>query len=407
MSQATLLQGVSVVELGDFFSAAYCAKILADLGADVIKIEPRDGDSARRHGPFPDDVPHHERSGLFAYLNTNKRSLTLDLAHPSARSVVIDLLSEADVLVENLGQDYLSTLGLDQQLLHQSVPDLVVTSLSAFGHKCGEARPKGDDLIAFHASGYAQIVGGLVDDPSVSAPVKAAEYQADLLAAINGVTATLVSLWSNEDPGRPLWNDVSARDSLVPFIFTEIARYLETGTIPSRRRDQNPPNSVVVILPTLDGEVAISPREEHLWQRWVGVMGNPEWASDPRFENRDGRANHWAEIYQHLATWSKQRTKDEVARLAQEARVPSFPVNDISASFASEQLAWRGFFQEVDHPELGCVNIPTAPYSLSGHTCGAETDAPAPLLGEHTASILEGLGYSRDRILALYRAEVI
>lgn len=394
-NRATLLKGTTIVELGDFFSAAYCTKVLADLGADVIKVEPLAGDSSRQLGPFREDELHHECSGLFAYLNTNKRSITIDIQAEDGREILRQLLQNADVLVENLGQALLRNLGLDREGLKAACPELIVTSISSFGNMAAKPTNREDNLVAFHASGYAQIVGGLVDDPNATPPVKAAEYQADLLAGINAASASIVSLLGQGDSKVAKWNDVAARDSVIPFVFSEIAKFVDHGTVLSRRRADNPPNSVVVILPARDGQVAISPREEHLWKRWIEVMGNPEWASDPRFQNRDSRAQHWDEIYDHLATWSSDRPKAEVAALAQEARVPSFAINDIRSVFDSEQIEWRQFFRQVHHPDMGTVRIPGVPYRLSSGNNATSEHSASPRLGEHNEEILQHtLGYS-------------
>ena len=163
---------------------------------------------------------------------------------------------------------------------------------------------------------------------------------------------------------------------------------------------------MVSVLPTSDGHVAISPREEHLWSRWLAVMGNPTWAEDERFKDRAARTANWAELEPLLAEWTSQRTKDEVARAAQAVRVPAFPVNSIDGVFDSPQLAARGFFQEIEHPRAGVLPYPTAPYRYSGG--GWEFRRPAPLLGEHNDELFcRLLGRSRAELAELGRLGIV
>lgn len=403
---AGALSDLKVVELGTFFSAAYCSKLLADLGADVIKVEPPQGDSARRHGPFPNDVPHPERSGLFLYLNTNKRGITVDVSTPSGRSILLELVRWADVLIENLGPRRIDALALPYEELARANPALLMTSISPFGLTGPYREYAASDLVAFHMGGYGRIVGGPVENPNAEPPVKAAEYQADFVAAVNAAGATLAGVFARRRSGEGAQIDVSMQEAMIPFVFGEVGRYAFTGRIQSRNKVDNPANGVVVILPTSDGHVAISPREEHLWARWLEVMGNPEWARDERFKDRPSRTKHWAQVEPLLAEWTVQHTKDEVFRAAQAARVPSFPVNTMESIFESPQLRAREFFKRVEHPEAGCFLLPTAPYRFSSTPW--QLRLPAPLLGEHNEEILCGrLGHGKEDLVKLRQAGIV
>jgi crotonobetainyl-CoA:carnitine CoA-transferase CaiB-like acyl-CoA transferase len=402
-----LLSHLKVVDLGELIAGPYAAKMLADLGADVVKVEPPGaGDLARRRGPFPGDLPDPEKSGLFLYTNTNKRGITLDVAAPSGREVLDRLLGWTDVLVENLGPTRIDALGLGFDAVSKVNPRLVMTSVSAFGQTGPYRDRAASDLVAFHMSGYGYHLGGPVDDPNTRAPLKAAEAQADFVAGVNGALATMAALFARDANGRGQHVDVSTLEAMVPFSFGEIARAIYEGRSGNRLKKDNPPNGVVAVLPTSDGHVAISPREEHLWARWLDVMGNPAWAGDARFKDRAARTANWAELEPLLAEWTRQRTKDEIARAAQAVRVPAFPVNAMDGVFASPQLAARGFFQEVEHPRAGRLPYATAPYRFSGN--GWELRRPAPLLGEHNDEVLCGLlGYAREELAALGRMGVV
>ena len=383
---AGLLSDLRVVELGELVSAPYAAKLLADLGADVVKVEPPEGDPARRRGPFPGDAPDPEASGLFLYLNTNKRGVRLDLATPRGREALLRLAAGADLLVENLGPRRMELLGLDAAVLAAANPRLVVASISPFGQSGPYRDRAANDLVVFHMSGYGYHLGGAVEDPAREPPLKAAEAQADFVAGVNGALAALAALSARDRTGLGQRVDVAALEALVPFSFGEIARAVYEGARSGRRRAENPPTGTVAVLPTADGHVAVSPREEHLWARWLEVMGSPPWAADERFRDRAARTANWAALEPLLAAWTRQRTKEEVFRAAQAVRVPAFPVNSIDGVFDWPQLDARGFFQEVEHPRAGRLRYPTAPYRFSAG--GWELRRPAPLLGEHDSEVL-------------------
>jgi crotonobetainyl-CoA:carnitine CoA-transferase CaiB-like acyl-CoA transferase len=401
------LGDLKVVEIGGLVSAPYCAKLLADLGADVVKVEPPGiGDAARCRGPFPGDRPHPERSGLFLYLNTNKRGITLDLSMATGREILLKLLAWADVLVENLGPRRMAELGLVAECLSEVNPRLVVTAISPFGQTGLRRDERASDLVSFHAGGYASILSGPVDDPNAVAPLKAAEQQADVVAAINAAFATLAGVFARERSGLGQRVDVSEQEAMLHFVFGEVARYSFEGRTPSRRAADNPATGGVAVLPTNDGYVAISPREEHLWARWVEVMGNPPWARDDRFRDRAARSHNWSALEPLLAEWTRRHSKDEVFRAAQAARVPAFPIRTLEDAFASPQLAARGFFRDVAHPVAGTFRYPTAPYRFS--RVGWHLRRPAPLLGEHNDEIVGSLlGYSAADRVRLRQAWII
>ena len=402
-----LLSGLKVLELGEFVSAPYCAKLLADLGAEVIKVEaPEGGDPARQRGPFPQGIPHHERSGLFLYMNTNKRGITLDVGTPTGRDIFIDLVQWADVVVENLGPRKLATLKLGFAELRAAKPTIILTSISPFGQSGPYRDYKASDLISFHMSGYASVVGGPVEDVNVEPPLKAAEHQADYVAAVNAAGATLAAVLARENTGCGQHVDVSKQESMVPFVFQRIAQITYQHKTPSRDLASNPADGVVAVLPTSDGHVAISPREDHLWARWMEVMGNPEWAGDERFQSRALRTANWQILEPLLIEWTSTRRKDDIFRAAQAARVPSFPVNTMEGIFDSPQLRHRGFFQDIDHPAAGTLSYPTLPYKFS--TAEWTLRRPAPMHGEHNQEILgELLERSPAEVTRLRQSGVI
>lgn len=402
-----LLADLKVLEVGEFISAPYCGRLLADLGADVIKVEaPGSGDSARRRGPFYRDVPHPERSGLFLVLNINKRGITLDLASATGRDLFLELVRWADVVIENLGPRALADLELEFEQLTAVKPDIVLTSISAFGQSGPYRDYKAPDLVAFHMGGYASKLGGPVQDVNEIAPLKAAEHQADYASAVNAAGGTIAALLARAQSGQGQHVDVSKQESTIPFVFSEIADVSYDGARMNRRLEDNPPTGVVAVLPTIDGYVGISPREDHLWARWIEVMGHPEWANDERFGSRAARMANWAELEPLLAAWTSQRRKEDIFRAAQAERVPSFPVNTIDDIYRSPQLEHREFFKEVEHPVAGSVRFPTMPYKFSSVSWSLRR--PAPTLGEHNEEVYcDMLGLAPGDLVTLRRAQII
>ena len=212
------LSGLKVVEYASFVSGPYCARLLADAGAQVIKVEPPEGDEARRRGPFPDDTSDPNRSGLFMYLNINKKGVTLDLSRPEARDVFLDLLKDADVLVENNPPLIMREQGLDFPTLHALYPGLIVVSLTHFGQTGPYRDYRGDDLVATNMGGLAYSTPGLpdhVEDPMKEPPLKPATYLSDFVAGLVGAVATFLALFSRTRGGAGRQVDVSQQEAIA------------------------------------------------------------------------------------------------------------------------------------------------------------------------------------------------
>jgi len=401
------LSDLKVIEWGEFISAPYCAKLLADLGAEVIKIEaPGVGDEARRFGPFPGDVPHPEKSGLFLYCNTNKLGITLDVRKATGKKILLTLIKEADIFIENHPPQEMEKLDLDFESLKKINPKLIMTSLTPFGQTGPHRNYKATDLVSFHMGGYGYHITGAVDDPNSDPPLKPRGHHANFAAGITGAAATLSAVFARKKTDRGQHVDISEQEAQVPFVFGNVANYTYEGKGNNRSRSKNPPTGIVAVLPAKDGAVSISPRENHLWARWVEVMGNPEWAKDERFKDRASRVKHWSDLQPLIAEWTKEHPKDEIYRTAQAKRVPVFPVNTIEAVFQAEQFTARGFFKEIDHPVAGTLTYPTAPYQFSRTPW--EVIKPAPLLGEHNEAILcQRLGYSKSDLVKLREGGII
>ena len=381
-----LLSDLKVVEYGHRISAPFCAKLLGDLGASVIKVEDPEGDVARHLGPFPGDVPHPEKSGLFLALNTSKRGVTLDLNARHDRELLLRMLDAADIFVENNPPGTLDALALGYETLSQRNPRLVVTSITPFGLSGPHRDYEATDLVTFHMSGYAPIVPGGVDDLAEEPPLRAGGHQAEFVVGVSAATATMMAVSMRALTGRGTHVDLSAQEAMVMMPQGTMANAaLGRGTT-SRLRGAATPGAAVVILPTSDGYVAISPREEHQWSAWLDVMGNPSWGSEERFKTRQDRQKNWPELEKLLVDWTAPHKKQDIYRRAQAVHVPAFPVNTAADVLQSAQLQSRGFFRNLDHSVAEKLPYAGIPFTLSNADLAIQ--CPAPTLGQHNPEVL-------------------
>ena len=392
-----LLPGVRVLDAGQGISGPYCAKILAQMGAEVIKVEPPEGDGARRMGPFPGDSPHPEKSGLFLAMNANKYGITLDLSSAEGAEAFRKLAARADIVIENPPPDSLEGHGLGYKTLKNANPGLIFTSITPFGNRGPYKDFKATDLVLYHMSGQAHGMLGAVKDPDSDPPIRAGGHQAEFVGGMAAATATLMALYRKRMTGQGSRIDVSSFEAMVTQLISGLANSAYGRPAPPRdlaKVEEAAVGGLVGaiggILPCNDGYVAISPREDAQWERWLEVMGSPPWATDDRYSTRDARQKNSPALWKLLSEWSINLSKHEIARMGQEKRVPCFPVNTVSDLLSDEHLAHREFFVEMEHPAAGALKYPGAAYRFSNSRLPL-TARPAPLLGEHNREILEGL----------------
>ena len=400
------LEGLKVLDLGQDISAAFCAGLFADLGARVVKIEPPSGDPCRDLGPFSGDLPDRERSGLFLALNTNKLGVTLSLESAKGRELLLELADGADLLVESYLPSYLSSVGLGYSQLHQRNPNLVVTSITPFGQTGPWAGYQANNLIVSNLSGHSRGHPGPVDNTVEQPPLQLAAHQADFVAGLAGATSSMLALNRRRRTGEGCHVDVSGMEALALLPQTTLAEFDLSFTARGRRKDQAVRQALVTLLPCRDEYVGISPRQQDQWDRFVEVMGSPQWAEDARFATRDSRLANWADLEPLLAAWTSGYSKEEVYRLAQNRRIPCFPLNTAADLFTSSQFRAREFLTEVEHPAAGTLQYPGFPVRLGS---GKRLElAPAPLLGQHNHEVLgeEGLGLTTEELVSL-RAQAI
>jgi crotonobetainyl-CoA:carnitine CoA-transferase CaiB-like acyl-CoA transferase len=397
MSEPWIGTGLRVVELGGGISAPYAARLLADFGADVIKVEPPGvGDPARQAGPFPGDVPHPEKSGLFLYLNTTKRSVTLDAATATGAALLARLLREADVLIENLGPGRLDALPLPGD----EVPArLVVCSISPYGQDGPKAGYLAGEISAYAAGGMMYITG----DGSRE-PVKHGLNQAAHLAGVNAAAAVLAAVMLARRDGTGQRIDISEQETVAQTIFPALNIYSHTGGV--MRRAPSGLTSLVNSSPmqTRDGWIMPSYAGFGEWESFSAFIGVPELAEE-RFLTPNGRLRHAEEIDRLVEPAFRARTRDELFHGGQEWRLTFTSVQTPADIAACPHLHERGYFIEQHHPVAGTVRMPgMVPFA------SAVSRSPvrhAPLLGQHTGEVLGALGLTREDLAALAGAGVI
>jgi formyl-CoA transferase len=397
------LSGYRVLDLADSWGA-YCCKLLADLGADVLKIEPPEGDSGRAMPPFVNDIPHPEKSLYFLHRNAGKRGMTLNLETCEGCDIFVKLAESADVLVDNSPPDYMSFLGLDYEALQELNPRLIVASITEFGHSGPYKYRKGSNLVDFAMSGV-MITSGYPGKEPCLLPGSPAYDAASVHAAIGILSA----LYMRGTTGQGQFIDVSVHETsrmgLYPWIVPNYTYALNPGG-PPPTHETRMGASVYPVYPCKDGlirVVALTPRQ---WDALVRVLGSPEvllmdeWRS---FMYRIGNAD---DLYALMVEYTEKYTMLELFEAGKREGVPIAPILNIEHYYNSPHTKARKAFVEVDHPVAGKADYPGPPYRWSETPAGIQ--GPAPCLGEHNADIYcEELGLTKADLVALRGAGVL
>lgn len=403
------LVGVRVIEFGDFVSAPWTARLLADLGADVVKVEsPATGDSSRRAGPFAGDVVDPEASGLYLYLNANKRGVTIDLSTPEGRRLALDLVEGADVVVENLGPDGSDRPGLDVGAICDANSRAVVTSVTPFGRSGPRSAWRGGELVAFHSSGVGYETPPLgSNDMEPRKPLKAPGYQALFTAGWLGALASMSALLQRDLTGRGQHVDISEQEAMASHVRQNITRLSYDGEV-ERRRLLSGLSEATAFGPCKNGWFA-GPGigyTERDWQRLRVLLDDPEWSFDPALATASGRFAQRDRILEHIAAWKLGLTKAELFERVMDAGVVGFPLNEIGDSYSMDHLHDRRAFTRIEHPAAPSLLLPRPPWVVNDGE--PEIFRPAPLLGEHTVEVLtDRLGLDADACLGLKQSGTI
>jgi glutaryl-CoA transferase len=398
------LAGLLVAECSTVLAGPYCTMLLADLGADVIKVEPPEGDATRGWGPpwVGSERDGTRTAAYFLAVNRNKRSIRLDLRTTDGADVLRRLLGRADVLVENFRVGSFARLGFDDAALERLNPSLIHLAISGYGRTGPDADRPGYDFVVQAEAGLMSITGGR--DDQGGQPTKVGVAIADLVTGLHGTVAVLAALAARQrsipsggSGGQRV--DTSILESTLSILVNQAQNAFVTGRAPVRLGNAHPSIVPYQAFDTADGAIAVSVGSERQWPRLCEALALPALATDPRFVTNAARVEGRDELRAILADRFRERpTADWLAAL-RTAEVPAGPINDITAAFASPQATARGMRVPLEHPQLGRVDQVGLPFDLAATPASIRT--PPPLLGEHTDAVLTELGYGPGDITRL------
>ena len=408
MAEAALAN-IKVLELCSFVAGPYCAKLLADMGADVIKIEPPDiGDEARRRAPFHKDQPGSDTSLLFIYLNSNKCGITLNVNTPTGRELLLNLVRKADLLIEDLPPSSVDTLGLGYPSLREVNPHIVVTSITPFGRSGPYKDYKAHYLNTYHAGGDGYLLpGGRLADELFPErePIMAGGYLGEYQAGLSAAVATAAALIGRAVDGQGQHIDVSKQETLINLNSADFCLYPDRG-IMWTRRGRHLSHYIGGLYRCKDGFWELLLPSQRHWDAMVNVMGNPAWAMDEKYATQESRVDHREEIDQKIEEWALGLTREEIYHSLQQQGCAAGPVYSTEEVLKDEQMEHRGFFPEIDHPLIGKFRTPSAAYKFSSTPWAVRR--PCPSLGQHNVDIYEGwLGCDRQSLGRLRQKGVI
>lgn len=393
------LEGVKVLDLTHHLSGPYCTKLMADFGAEILKVERPGGDPTRRVGPFLNDDIDPEKSLVFAYLNTNKQSITLNLKSEKGISVLKSLIAESDVLVENFAPRVLASLGLGFEALQKINPGIVLTSISNFGQTGPYRDYKAADIIEYAMGGLMYISGAYDREP-----LKHAFNQAQFKAGTDGASATLMAMYHQRLTGEGQHVDISIQEAVATGLRDVVNNFTYTGAV--RRRQPNHSGDLSRIRASSDGHLTPNPGigAGLNWGMMVDFMGIPE-LGDDKFNTPSARLFNAEELGQILDDYFIKQNKYERFYAAHEKRFIFGVVQSPEEVMADPQFEARNFFVDIDHSVLGTLKYPGAPFEMSGTPW--EARSPAPTLGQHNQEVIgQRLGHTPED-LALMRANAI
>jgi len=391
------LQGIKVVELAQIMAGPTCGLMLADMGADVIKVEKLPGgDDARSYA----EPSIHGEPASFMILNRNKRSLAVDLKAPGGLEVVRRLVAGADVVIENFRKGTLDKLGLGYDVLSQLNPRLIYGAVSGYGRTGPYADKGGFDLIAQGFAGIMSITGE-PGGPPAKAGTPVADINAGILAAL-GIVAALVA---RATTGRGQLVETSLMEAAVQQTYWQSAMFFATGVNAGPTGSAHILTAPYQAFATRDGWINVGGANQANWERIARVIGRPELVADPRFATNRARMVHRAELTELIGAALRARSSAEWIRELEAAGVPVGPVNQIGDMLVDPQVAAREMVIEVDHPRAGRTRALGMPIKFS--ETRADLGRPAPLLGQHSREVLDQLGYSAAEIAALHQARAV
>ena len=397
------LEGVRVVDLSHVLAGPICTMFLADLGAEVIHVEPPRGDDAREFGPFVGEQGKN-RSGYFISLNRNKKSMVLNLKKDSGKKILEELIRVSDVIVENFRPNTMQKLGFGWEHLQKMNPRIVYASISGFGHDTlpgYDTRPA-YDMVAQAYSGLMSITG-----PEGGPPCRVGSSVGDIVAGHQAAIGILAALLRRQVTGKGQYYDGSMVDGLFSVLENAVTRYTVGGEIPKPLGGSHPTVVPFAGFMTEDGSwIVIAVGNDVLWARFCEVIGKEDLIHDPRFATNPARTENRSELTAILSDTMKERTSKQWAGLFESAGLPYSPLNTVKEICEDPYIRHRDMLVEIDQPGIGPMKMVGSPIHLSETPGGVYS--PAPMLGEHSGEVLrEVLGYTEDAVERLARDGVI
>jgi crotonobetainyl-CoA:carnitine CoA-transferase CaiB-like acyl-CoA transferase len=390
------LSGIRVLDLTRVLAGPYCSMLFADLGAEVIKIEPPQGEMIRDNPPRVKNGkggPHdRSRSAYFLSLNRNKLGVTLNLKHPKAVKMFKDLVKTADIVLENYAPGVMKRLGIDYPVLKEINPRIILCSISGFGQWGPYSQKTAFDIVA-QAAGGLMSVTGMPGSP----PIKVGTSIGDLNAAVHGAFAIMAALWYREKSGAGQHIDVSMQEAMVSVMEGAVVRWTVGHELMQPIGSHNTNESPMAAYRCKDGYIIIGTVGNEHFQRFCRAIGKPEWVDRPEYATKGKRwARKW-EMQKEIEEITVQYTIKEVGEMMDRERVANAPILNIQQVVEDPHLNERGYFLEVEHPIIGKAKIPGFAFKFS-ETPG-RIDRPSPLVGEHNEEVFQKyLGVGKEEI---------
>ena len=393
------LQGIRILDLSRVLAGPYCTMNLADLGAEVIKIElPGHGDDSRRYPPV---IPNSTDSAYYYGVNRGKLSVTLDLRTAEGGAIFLDLAAHADVVVENFSPGTMARFGIGFDHLSARNPRLILCSVSGFGQSGPMAAEPAYDIVAQAMGGTMSVTGTAGGEPT-----RCGVSIGDMVAALYGVIAIMAALRVRDRTGVGQHLDIAMLDCQVAMLEGALAQYSVVGTIPGRIGSRHPSITPFQQYAAADDYFVVGVGNEALWQRFCDALGFDQLKSDPRFADNHSRTRNYGQLDPILREHFLTRPRAHWLELLGRAAVPCAPVSNIADVARNPQLLERGMILHADHPAFDGLLVPGSPLKSVGHSATPPTSAPA--LGEHTDRVLqELLGLDRDRLSDLRARGII
>jgi crotonobetainyl-CoA:carnitine CoA-transferase CaiB-like acyl-CoA transferase len=376
-------------------SGPYCSMLLADQGAEVIKVESRQGDTTRINGPFLSQDPQELFGGYFSSVNRNKKSIVLDLKSPEGVEAVLRLVDTSHVVVENFRSGVMDRLGLGYERLRDRNPAIVYATIRGFGDGRSGKSPY-DSWPAYDV--VAQAMGGLmgITGPDADTPIKVGPGVGDIFPGTMAAFGILAALLNARSSGRGQFVDVAMYDAILALCERIVYQHSYAGAVPRPEGNSHPLFAPFGLFRAADGWVALAVPSDSFWQILTSIMGVAELASDERFARKLTRGRNKVQVNEIVGAWVAKRTKAELAELLG-GKVPFGPVNTIEDIFSDPHVEARGMLAKIELPEIEAPAVVVdTPIKLSS-TPGGVNRRP-PFLGEHTYEILSDIGFSDDEI---------